>query len=281
MRVDGTGKVSLDHIYTQPDPRAYFSTLRELDYCVPQFAKPYFLKLIDEYRDAWQVPIPRILDVGCSYGINAALVKYDATMDELYDRYCGDARTETHAAMLSRDREFVRSREGLNNTRVVGLDVSQPALSYALAAGFIDDAVHADLEECDPTDEQRAQLAGTDLVISTGCLGYVGEKSVSRLIGAFGGRRPWMAHFVLRMFPFAPIEDVLAAARYETVRVDGVFKQRRFATAQEQSLVLDRLSTIGVDPHGRETDGWLYAQLYVSRPRETHSSPRIPRIEAQ
>jgi carnitine O-acetyltransferase len=78
-----------------------------------------------------------------------------------------------------------------------------------------------------------------------------------------------MAHFVLRMFPFEPIEASLARLGYETVRLDGVFKQRRFASAQEQSLVLETLSRVGVDPGGLESEGWLYAQLYVSRPRVT------------
>lgn len=275
MRVDSTGKVSLDHIYTEPDPRAYFSTLRGLEYQVPQAAKPHFEALIDEYRRATGVTVPRVLDIGCSYGINAVLVKYDATMDDLYERYC-DAPA-TGEAVLARDREFVASQTS-RDVRFTGLDVSGPALEYALAAGFLDDAVHADFESADPTDEQRAKLAGTDLVVSTGCLGYVGEKSISRLIEAFDGRRPWMAHFVLRMFPFDPIEEALAEAGYETVRAEGLFRQRRFATEEERTLVLDRLAAIGLSPRGREADGWFYARLFVSRPRE-EARPAPIRIE--
>lgn len=269
MRVDTTGKISLDHIYTRPDPRAYFSTLRELDYNIPELAKPHFRRLIAEYREARRVPSPAVLDIGCSYGINAALVKYGATMDELYDRYSGrDAHRRTRAALLSRDRELIRSGEPANNLRFFGLDASEQALSYALEAGFLDGAVHADLEDAEPTDEQRAQLAHTDLVISTGCLGYVTERTISRIIEAQEGRRPWMAHFVLRMFPFDPIAETLAGAGYETVRRDGLFRQRRFATPEEQSLVLDRLADIGVDPGGLEADGWFYAQLHISKPRD-------------
>ncbi|WP_106402240.1 class I SAM-dependent methyltransferase [Actinocorallia populi] len=265
MHVDSTGKVSLDHIYTEPTPLTYFSTLRRLEYRIPQAAKPHFEGLVEDYRRATGVAVPRILDIGCSYGINAALVKYDATMDELYERYCDGP--QSHEAVLARDREFVGSRTP-RAVRFVGLDVSRPALDYALAAGFLDDAVHADFEEADPTDRQRAKLADTDLVVSTGCLGYVGEKSISRLIDAFGDRRPWMAHFVLRMFPFDPIEEVLTDAGYETVRAEGLFRQRRFATDEERTLVLDRLATIGLSPRGREADGWFHARLFISRPRE-------------
>lgn len=264
MHVDETGKTSFDHIYTEPEPRAYFSTLHELDYCIPQLAKPHFGRLVEEYRETSGAQTPTVLDLGCSYGVNAVLSRCDATMDELYEHYgCG---ASDRGELLARDRAFVRSRGRSRNVRFLGMDASGPALSYALEAGFIDDAVHADLETRDPTEEEREQLAGADLVISTGCLGYVTEKTISRIVGADGGRRPWMAHFVLRMFPFEPVAEELAVAGYETVRHEGLFRQRRFTTSLEQSLVLDTLSSVGVDPQGLETDGWLYAQLYFSRP---------------
>ncbi|MBT2487180.1 class I SAM-dependent methyltransferase [Streptomyces sp. ISL-96] len=275
MRFDATGKVSLDHIYTQPDPGTYFSVLRPLGYCVPQLAKPYFAKLIKEYAESQQVAEPKVLDIGCSYGINAALLKYDATMDELYARYSNGGGRQ---ALLARDRELSRSRRPARGIRIVGLDTSASALSYALEAGFLDDAVNADLEEHEPTPQQRAQFAGTDLVISTGCLGYVTERTLTRVVRAQGGRRPWMAHFVLRMFPFDPVERALAGLGYRTVRVEEVFKQRRFASPEEQSLVLDRLSAAGVDARGLEAEGWLYAQLYLSRPTTT-TGPHDPNRE--
>ncbi|MGI8311908.1 class I SAM-dependent methyltransferase [Saccharopolyspora hattusasensis] len=265
MQFDVTGKILLDQIYTQPDPRAYFNTLRELDYCIPQLAKPYFQKVIQEYRESHGVRAPTILDLGCSYGINAALLKCDATIDELNEHYCRtDARTADRDWLLARDRNLVRSRSQLKDVRFVGLDNSEPALSYALAAGFLDDAVHADLEAHDPTEQQRVLLTGTDLVISTGCIGYVGERTLASIARR---HRPWMAHFVLRMFPIEPIADGLAALGYENVPVPGMFKQRRFASAQEQSRVLETLSAAGVDPSGLEADGWLYARLHLFQPR--------------
>jgi SAM-dependent methyltransferase len=265
VRFDTTGKISFDHIYTQPDPRAYFSALRQLDYRIPELAKPYFLKLIREYREVRQVAVPTVLDIGCSYGINAALMRCDATMDELYQHYAGTDDL-SHEDLLARDRELVRARTRLDDVRFAGFDASEKALSYALSAGFLDAGLHADLERADPTPAQRARLVGTDLVISTGCVGYVTEKTITRVARA-QERRPWMAHFVLRMFPFDPVADSLAELGYETEAVDGVFKQRRFASAEEQSQVLDTLSSVSVDPAGLEAEGWLYARLYISRPR--------------
>lgn len=287
MRFDATGKVTLDHIYNGPDPRAYFRELRELDYCVPQQAKPYFAKLIEEYRDARQVAVPKVLDIGCSYGINAALLKYDVTMDALYARYCdehlaadgsgaGARAEETSEALLARDRKLARSHRPAREVRFVGLDTSGSALGYALEAGFLDDAVHADLERDDPSPRARAQFAGTDLVISTGCIGYVTERTLTRIVRSTGERRPWMAHFVLRMFPFGPVERALEELGYSTVCADEVFRQRRFASPQEQTQVLETMKEAGVDADGLEAEGWLYARLYLSRPSGTAGWPWSP-----
>ncbi|MEU0398072.1 class I SAM-dependent methyltransferase [Streptomyces sp. NPDC006208] len=278
MQFDATGKVTLDHIYSQPDPRTYFRVLRPLGYCVPQQAKPYFAKFIQEYRESRQVAVPKVLDIGCSYGINAALLKYDATMDELYARYGNpEHEADSRDVLLARDRELSRSRRPAQGIRFTGLDASSSALSYALEAGFLDDAVNADLENNEPTPHQRDQLAGTDLVISTGCIGYVTERTLARVVEAQGGRRPWMAHFVLRMFPFDPVERALAGLGYRTVRVEEVFKQRQFASPQEQALVLDSMSAAGVDARGLEAEGWLYAQLHLSQPDDTQHSDELNR----
>ena len=267
MDYDDTGKVSFDHIYDQPDPRAYFSTLRRVDYRIPQEASRYFRRLLELRTSRYQRPAT-VLDIGCSYGINAALLRCGLTMGDLYQRYCdGDARSVPTRALLARDQETIRARDHSPGTRFVGLDTSLPALSYATGAGFLTDAVHADLESSDPTAQQRRQLAATDLIISTGCIGYITDKTISRVLDTSDGRRPWLAHFVLRMFPFDPVADCLAGYGYETVGFEPVFKQRRFASAEEQAHVLGNLVEVGVDPRGLEAEGWLYARLFVSCPR--------------
>jgi carnitine O-acetyltransferase len=261
------GKVALDHIYTQEDPRGYFGTLRDLDYVIPQLAKPHFAKMIRELHGAADPRPVTVVDLGCGYGVNSALLRCDATMDELYRHYCGADSAMTRSALLALDRSFVRARTGTTRTRFIGLDISGDALAYACEAGFLDAAVQADLERDDPTPEQRTHLIAADLVISTGCIGYVSERTLLRIARAADTRLPWMAHTVLRMYSYEPVMSALAAAGYETTPVGELLRQRRFASAQEQALVLATLSDLGVDPHGLETDGWMYAQLFVSRPR--------------
>ena len=78
--------------------------------------------------------------------------------------------------------------------------------------------------------------------------------------GLPGGRRPVTAHFLLRMFSYEPIATCLADLGYETVGVDGLFKQRRFVSEQEQAQILDAVGATGAEPHELETQGWLCAQ---------------------
>ncbi|MDT3443177.1 MULTISPECIES: class I SAM-dependent methyltransferase [unclassified Pseudofrankia] len=325
MDFDAAGKVSLGHVYDQPDPRSYFRTLGALGYRLPQLAKPYFSKIIDECQESRPDRRLRVLDVGCSYGVNAALLKLDVAMDELYDRYAGEigravgdpggghqdrdrgsvggqltaaptateatgttglaADPRTRATLVASDRALTTARGGATDIEVIGLDASGPALAYALDAGFLDDALHADLESREPTEPERARLAGVDLVISTGCLGYVTGRTLTRIVtaatssdaaaepdaaaGGGGPGLPWMAHFTLRMFPFDPIAETLAGFGYQTVAVDRLFEQRRFASPQERDQVLATLAGVGVDPRRLEADGWLYAQLFISRPPES------------
>ncbi|MFI6865438.1 class I SAM-dependent methyltransferase [Nocardia sp. NPDC050406] len=279
VSLHSTGKASFDDIYHRPDPREYYARMAELDYCIPELAKPYFAKFIDDYRAATGIAAPTVLDLGCSYGVNAALLRLDRTMPELTRHYLGDTenhcetgtptdaeRAEAAAELIARDRALLAADQ-LPTVRFVGMDASRPALDYAQRAGLLHDIVHADLEAADPTEDQRRTLATADLVISTGCVGYITDRTLLRVARAHGGKLPWMAHFVLRMFSFDPIAVRLGELGYRTEHVPGTFRQRRFASDDERLSVLNTLETQGVDTAGHESDGWLYAQLYLSRPR--------------
>jgi SAM-dependent methyltransferase len=263
-----TGKASFDDIYDRPDPRAYYARMSDLDYRIPELAKPFFQQQIREFRASARVAVPTVLDIGCSYGVNAALLRFDTTIGELAEHYA--VAHIDRAGLIRRDLARVAARAVADDVRFLGMDASRPALDYAREAGLLHDVVHADLESGEPTDEQRALLATADLVVSTGCIGYVTEKTLTRVATAHPRRRPWMAHFVLRMFDFAPIEAELAALGYRTEQAPGLYEQRRFASPAEQAQVLNTLSVNGIDTTGREDRGWLYANLYVSRPLPKH-----------
>ncbi|WP_067659152.1 class I SAM-dependent methyltransferase [Nocardia harenae] len=262
-----TGKASFDHIYDRPDPRAYYRRMAELGYSIPDSAAPFFQQQLREYRASARVAVPTVLDIGCSYGVNAALLRFGTSVAELAESYAGTTDRDS-ALALDKGRAEVPNVAA----RFLGIDASRPALEYAAEAGLLDEVVHADLESADPDSDQREVLARADLVISTGCIGYVTEKTLVRVATAHPRRRPWMAHFVLRMFDYGPVAAELAALGYRTEQVPGLHAQRRFASADEQAQVLKTLADKGIDTTGYEAEGSLYATLHLSRPLPEHSA---------
>jgi SAM-dependent methyltransferase len=279
---DDVGKIDLTNIYDRTDPRQYYSTLSRLDYIIPETAKPVFQHIIETYRQSQDKDKVRILDVGCSYGINAAILKGDLEMEHLYNLYAPDAVGRARRdQLLGRDQTIAADLFKDSELEVVGLDASANAIKYAVEANLLDDGVATDLESGRPSPEAAAVLDDADLVISTGCVGYVGENTFKGILDINAPRKPWMVHLVLRMFPFDEIRNTLDTLGYVTEKVeDQTFLQRRFASNEEKTHVLERLSGLGIDASGFEAEGWYHAEAFISRPADVRVDLRLGDIAA-
>lgn len=273
-------KASMDHIYDRADPRAYFRELQSVGYTIPGAAKPILQKLIKRLRRNADETV-RVLDIGCSYGINAALLKHDLTIEDLYARWGQKAlASATAEEIIEQDKEFFAGLEQVEDIEVMGLDVAGNAIAFAEQAGLLDRGLAVDLESQSLPEGAIEDLAPVDLVTSTGCVGYVTEKSFEQLLPALTeGRQPWFANFVLRMFPFDAIEETLSEAGFVTEKLDGqTFIQRTFASDEERERILEQLIECGVDPAGKETEGNLIAEFFLSRPREDAAQIPLDRL---
>lgn len=278
LSYDDSGKIDLSDIYNQPDPRQYFSTLSQLDYRIPQEAKSPFRQILAARRRACGGDSAKIIDVGCSYGVNAALLKYDLSIEELSGHY-EEAMEMSRAELLARDAEYFEEPAD-PALEVVGIDAAEEAIRYALDAGIIDGAITTNLEAAAPTPEDAELIAGADLVISTGCYGYVSDRTFERILDHCGDSQPWMAHTVLRMFDFSEAEQLLDERGYVTEKVEGLVPQRRFASLEERRHALDNLAAAGIDAAGLEDEGWYFAELFVSRPRAIAETMPIEKVLA-
>lgn len=261
-------KVDMDHIYNQLDPRDFYCELNKLDYAIPDTAKPIFQNLIGHLQDRVDEPV-HVLDLGCSYGVNAAILKYDLSMDDLYDHWAQKQITDaTPEEVIAHDQRFLADIDNSDAIVMIGLDQAENAISYATEAGLLDDGIVANLEAEALSDHEKDTLGQVDLVISTGCVGYLTEKSFERFMPAVSkGRQPWLANFVLRLFPFDSIEQSLGNCGYVTEKLEGeTFFQRQFASGDEREDVLGKLRDHGVDPTGKESEGHFLAEFYLSRP---------------
>ena len=273
-------KANLDHIYNQPDPRAYFRELKKLGYAIPGIAKPIFQKLIRHLQRRGDDTL-HVLDLGCSYGVNAALLKHDLSMEELYEHWGQKKLTDAAPEeVVAYDQHFFADFDEPENIEVIGLDQAENAIAFAEEVGLLDGGLAVNLETEPLSVLANEELAAVDLVTSTGCVGYVTEKSFDRLLPAVTeGCPPWIANFVLRLFPFDAIEETLNDWGYVTEKLEGqTFFQRRFAQADEQEQVLDQLRDQGIDPTGKEAEGHLLAEFYLSRPMKDAAEMPIERL---
>ena len=273
-------KTNMDSIYDQLDPRAYFRELKKFDYVIPDSAKPIFKKLISrlKHRSGGTV---HVLDLGCSYGITAALLKHDQTMSELYEQW-GQERLAraTPEEVIKYGQYFYGAIDDLGDVEVIGLDRADNAVDFAEKIGLLNDGLSVNLEIEPLPSEMDVNLGIVDLVTSTGCVGYITEKSFDRLLPAIEpGHRPWLANFVLRMFPFDNIAETLRERGYVTEKLEGrTFVQRRFASVGEKKEVIDLLCDLGVDPGGEEEEDCLLAEFYLSRPAKSVTAEPIEHL---
>lgn len=275
-------KASMDHIYDQHDPRAYFRELKTHGYSIPDQAKPVFTRLIARLRERRRGPL-HVLDLGCSYGVNAALLKHDLSMRELYDHWNQPRLSDASPAeIVEYDRRFFGNLDRRDGVAVLGLDQAKRAVDYAVSVGLLDAGIAANLEHEPLPEGAGEKLEDVDLVISTGCVGYVGEATFDRVAPVVATGKPaWMCNFVLRMFPFDAIAAGLAKRGYVTEKLAGeTFVQRRFASRDEEQQVLDQLRQIGLDPEPEAASGCLLAELYVSRPADDVSGLPLEKLLA-
>lgn len=275
-----SGKLNFDSLYTQDDPREYFKYLGQLDYIIPHLAQPIIGQLIRARAETQPGPVT-VLDLGCSYGVNGALMKHQVHFEALRQRYTApDLQNPSSDELLALDRSFYAGWPRNEGVRVIGLDISERAVRYAEAAGTIDRGIAADLESRDPTSAEAEALANVDLIVSTGCVGYVTSLTFQRLARlARQGRPAWVASFVLRMFPYDDIEATLAAQGLVTEQFEGAtFVQRRFADRQEMEAAVRAVEARGIDTRGHEADGLFHADLFVSRPEEAIARCPLQRL---
>jgi len=261
-------KADFNDIYRAADPRDYFKVLGELDYIIPEIAAPVLLQVVERLIRSKGRPVT-ILDVGCSYGNLAAVMRYGLTVGQLRDRYAAaplQALGSHHLA--SYDAHYFAGWPRREDMQFIGLDCSAEAIAYALKVGLIDEGLVIDLETNALNGRARSVVSNVDLIVSTGAVGYISEKTFAELLKAFPpGHEPWIASFVLRMFDYKNIAETIGQHGLETERLDEVtFVQRRFRDDAELEDTLRLIQARGIDPAGKETEGVYHAELFVSRP---------------
>jgi hypothetical protein len=240
------------------------SNMSSVDYVIPEQASPIIRLLIDGLSETKRRSIT-VFEIGVSYGINPALARCNLKLDDLYEFY----RTRDYNQFSHTDDNLhFRSLRVDYKTRFIGLDRSINAVNYAINAGLIDDGIVCDMEN--HNGDQWLDLIDVDLVISTGTIGYVGHKTISKVMSLF--RQPkevHHAHFVASPFRYDTISNQLETWHLHSKRANKFFIQRRFTDQKEvNAFSIDNERIIEGIP-SFYCNSHLLASLYISSPRES------------
>ena len=263
-------KSNFNDVYLAPTPHAYFGEMHRLRYAIGQEARPYFKAAVALLRR--QLPTDatvRMFDLGCSYGVGSALVKYGFSFAEIADFFADKAEKDFRGCVKDM-RHWLDEASAVNRLTCIGADSSAPAIKFAIEAGLIEDGIAHDFEADPKLDDRECELVkAADLLISTGTIGYVGEKTLSTILRKLGEARPTdrvplTVVTILRMFTPEPITTTFANFGYRFEAVPGVrLRQRRFDNEHEQKETMRLVRARGLDPTGWESTGYLYADLFI------------------
>lgn len=274
-------KADFNNVYVMPTPHSYISTMSDHGYQIGDEARPYFTaaaELLGELnQEAWPV---HMLDIGCSYGIGSALVKYGCSFDEIVSFYSSRAPMN-YASCCDVMRMWLNVTPPACDIRCVGLDSSAPAIKFALDSGLLDGGIARNYENGASKKQLSNEIAwyrSCNLLVSCGAIGYVTSKTLDAVLPHLGkdhpgSHGPLAVMTILRMFDTKAIAAAFERFGYRFGVVPGIaLKQREFIDNQEKNKIIELIHGMGISTRGLEDTGELFAHLYIAAPHDQFSS---------
>ena len=259
-----------DDIYNLDDCSAYFRAMDHAGFRTAHHAVAAFRKTRDELARLRGLEAVNVMDFASGYGIAAALMRHDITLDDVLRRY-RDAWFDQASAreVIAADAKWYggQRREGLQD-RFAGIDIADRALSYGCEVGIFDAGFAEDLQANAPSDDLQHWLSTCDLVVECGSVAHMLPGALARVLDA-SPRRPWVITAPIRGNDTAEAIEVMQS-RGMVVEVLDVppFRHRRFADADEQVRAIANARARGHDTDGFESEGYFHAQLFLARPED-------------
>ncbi|HEY5735943.1 MAG TPA: hypothetical protein VIS47_05220 [Nitrosopumilus sp.] len=263
-------KKDFTDIYTQDSPCSYLKEMDRLEYLISDSTKPLYNSIIEQLEETVSRPI-NVLDLGSSYGINSSLMKYNLTMSELNDFFLSGTEPTKKET-----KQFYEECTINDNLNFYQIDISEEALKFSEEMNLCERGINVDL------DSEKLNLLESlpkmDVVIATGCVGYIGYEAFSNLLKVIKNRQsnsiknakeyvaPIFAFSVLRMFDMKDIEEVFEMFDYSVVKSDiKPILQRSFSDSKEKAQTVSILHDMGIDTKKYEDEGNFYADFYIAK----------------
>ena len=157
------------------------------------------------------------------------------------------------------------------NVEVVGFDRSQEAIRFAAASHMIDPGIALNLEE-DKSElpaEEAHLIQECDVLLSTGAIGYVTNKTINPILDEFGNNAygalgPVAVMSILELFDPAPIAKAFTEHGLRFTQLPVRMPQRRFVDAKEREGVIETLRQRDMQADALEYENQLFAGLCIA-----------------
>ena len=265
-------KKDFSGVYTQKYPAPYLEEMRNVEYRIPDQTKPLYKHLAKRIVNYTRRPV-KILDLGSSYGINSALLNHELVMSELDEFF---VENNPHPSIKLTQNFFDDLPNNDPNLEFYLVDISSAALSFAEKAGLCQGSFCVNLEKEPVPRGLRQVMHDIDLIISTGCVGYIGWKSFAKIFEMIGRERdplPVFAFTILRIFPPDGIKRIFRENNFDLIKTRvGPLKQRKFYDEREKEETAKLLRSREINTKNLEDTGYYYADLYVGGPNNIRST---------
>jgi hypothetical protein len=261
-------KLNLNQVYNLRDPEPYYQAINQYEYDLPERAKPYFQKIINTYRQYESLHSLKILDIGCSYGINAALLKFNKSITEIYQHYTNPLRLQqSEISRRHLDSKWLHESSFDEGLQFIGLDSAEKAVNYATESQLIQSGFSTNLEKFPLLKQDYTNLQNINLLISTGCIGYITKVTFDKILSALRNLdQLWGAVFVLKMFDLSGIKKTFAKYNLALVETGVTVKQRKFSSVEEKESMINFLEKQGLSAEDEKESDNFFAQLFLILP---------------
>ncbi len=257
-----------DDIYNLEDCSAYYRAMDHAGFCTAHHAVAGFRKIRDMLARLRGLEAVNMTDFASGYGIAAALMRHDITLDDVLSRYRDGWFDQAPAKqVIAADAKWYgeRKRKDMKD-RFAGIDIADRALSYGCAAGIFDEGFAEDLQANAPGLGLQRWLSECDLIVECGSVAHMLPAALARVLEA-SGHRPWVITSPIRGNDTAEAIEVMHSRGLVVERLpQPPFRHRRFADAGEQARAIANARARGHETDGYESTGYFYAQLLLARP---------------
>ena len=136
---------------------------------------------------------------------------------------------------------------------------------------MIDEGIALNLEEEQSklTADEAHLIQECDVLLSTGVIGYVTDKTVNPILDEFGNNAhgalgPVAVMSVLELFDPAPISEAFTAHGYRFGQLPVRMPQRRFVDEAEREGVIETLRQRGMQADAPESEYQMFAGLCIA-----------------